>query len=183
LVVAFDEALLTALVARDEHAQARVYQVIYPQLMAEAGRVLTQADAEDVVQTAFAQFLSGGVDALRHPRAIPNFLKVLVRRRALDLIRLRQRRAAQADDIAAFGEVDRRAAPDHRLLTRDLARCLQALGATYQRTIAVLYLQDRSYRQAEAVLGVGRDTIGRRHKTALKALKICMEAKEDPNGT
>lgn len=173
MAVDFDDPVLAALVARDRTAQERVYRFLYPQLMLEARRVLDEGDAEDVVQTAFAQFLSGGVDAVRYPRAIPSFLRILTRRRALDLVQYRQRRP-RSDVLDQLVDTEAQHASDRRLVHRDLSRCLTALDATFQRTIAVLYLQGQSYRKAERILGVGRDTIGRRHKNALKLLKACM---------
>lgn len=178
----FNDGLLAALVARDDAAQAQVYRVMYPQLMLEARRVLSEQDAEDIVQIAFTRFLSGGVDALRHPRAIPNFLRILVRRRALDLTKYQaRRRSSQSAALESLVDLEAEPAFEKRLLYRDLSRCLSALDAVFQRTIAVLYLQGRSYRKAETALGVGRDTIGRRHKNALHALETCMGAREDAN--
>ncbi len=149
----------------------------YPRLVAIAYRVLgDRADAEDVAQEAFVQFVRTG----RQPEpSAPGWLSVAAAHRALNLIRSRKRRIAR--ELAEFRL--------HRPLLREAQAAMDPLAlldrAQLQIVVraALLRLRPRdaellalryggsSYRELAQALGIDTHQIGTRLARAERALK------------
>lgn len=101
---AADRDLITRAASGDEQAIARLYDRYGPSLYAIAYRVVGQrADAEEVVLETFAQAWRDAPRFQAERGSVPAWLTMMVRSRALDLVRARARR----DRITAIAVADR----------------------------------------------------------------------------
>jgi RNA polymerase sigma-70 factor, ECF subfamily len=135
--------------------------------------VRSRADAEDVVQEAFARFW-------RRQHKIDNraLLYATVRSIALDFIR-RDARRARREDVAAF-ETEMAADPpfetddDSQVL---LAASINRLSHEQREVLVMKIWNDLTFAEIGEALGISQNTAASRYRYALAALKEDLSAR------
>jgi RNA polymerase sigma-70 factor, ECF subfamily len=99
-----DQAVVEAMAAGDERAAGVLYDRHAPVMYGLALRLVTEpADAEEVVLEAFAQAWRDASRYMPGRGSVQGWLTMIVRSRALDVVRARIRRARTVDSAAAEG--------------------------------------------------------------------------------
>lgn len=185
-------AWLDAVAHGDANALKRLYDATAARLYGVALQVLRDADlAQDAMQEAFLQIWRQAGDyraSLSPPMA---WLGLIVRSRALDL--LRRRKAARADsalplhadddgDGGGAGEllVDPGAGPAERLQTSQLAQslhhCLGKLERKQREVLALAYFRELSHSELAEQLALPLGTVKSWARRGLEQLRGCLNA-------
>ena len=169
--------LLARVAAGDRSAFRSLYEAQSPRLYAIALKITRQsALASDAVHDAFLQVWrnAGRFDATR---GIPEvWLTSLVRYRALDIARRRQREVP--DDELPEPEDD---SPDPLATlaasreTAALHRCLEVLEPERRRLVALAFVEGLSHSDLAARLGTPLGTIKSWIRRSLLLLRACLE--------
>ncbi len=173
------QVLLQDCAAGDRSAMERLYRRAAPRLFAVCVHMLRRDDlAEEVLQEAFIQIWR---DA---PRFDPSrakamtWMAVIVRHRAIDLMR-RQRRQAEIPDTGILDlYADAHPGPPERLLElarrQDLARCLAQLPPVQRRSIVLAFLRGLTHQELSHRLGTPLGTVKSWIRRGLGQLKRCL---------
>ena len=175
--------LLDRVGQRDEAALRLLYERVSPRLFGLALRVVRQRDwAEDVLQEAFITIWRVAGDyrsTLSPPLA---WMGLIVRSRALDLLRRKT-----ADRTQLTQEFDEAMADTLESAARDpmdladaseqawaLRQCLQQLEGPQREVVSLAYLRDLSHGELAAQLGLPLGTVKTWIRRGLEKLRICM---------
>ncbi|RYY63353.1 MAG: sigma-70 family RNA polymerase sigma factor [Comamonadaceae bacterium] len=176
-------ALLDRVGQRDELALKQLYERTSPRLFGLAMRVVRQREwAEDVLQEAFLTIWRVAGDyraSLSPPMA---WLGLIVRSRALDLLR---RRAADRSRITdEFDEVMADTLASDAQSPQDLAeaseqawalhQCLSQLEGRQREVVSLAYLRDLSHGELADQLKLPLGTVKTWIRRGLEKLRICM---------
>lgn len=130
--------------------------------------------AEDVAQDVFVEFFArpNRADLDRSPLAA--YLAMMARRRAVDLVRSRER-ARHREQLAAelaTSRSDRSAGGvDGTVVGLDVWGAVQALPPAQRVVVDLAFRADRTYRQAADELGISEGTAKSRIRSALTRLR------------
>jgi RNA polymerase sigma-70 factor (ECF subfamily) len=185
-------AWLDAAAGGDAGALKRLYDATASRLYGVAMQVLRDADlAQDAMQEAYLQIWRNAADyraSLSPPMA---WLGLIVRSRALDL--LRRRKAARADSaVQMHGDsdgdggglldhlADPDAGPDQRLqqsqLAQSLHHCLEKLERKQREVVALAYFRDLSHSELAEQLALPLGTVKSWARRGLEQLRGCLSA-------
>lgn len=132
----------------------------------------SQQDAEDIVQDAFHNILrADNIDSLENPKA---YLYQTAANLALNRIRKQQhhnRYVAGQDADATYDLCPERSVSADRDLAR-LEQSLEQLPAKYRQTFLLSRVQEKSYKEISALLGIPESTV---EKHIIKTLKYLRE--------
>jgi RNA polymerase sigma factor (sigma-70 family) len=170
-----DAQLVERCRAGDERAWASLVERFsrYVHAIATGAYRLSEADAEDVFQDAFARTYEQ-LDRLRDDAAIRPWLGQLTRRLCIDRLRV-ARPSVELDEAGGEGAVDERleqieqAVVVHDALARVSGDCQEILDRFFAR--------DESYRTIGAALDLPPGTIASRISRCLSKLKIELEGR------
>ena len=166
-----------------EDAFSLLYRRHSGQITSVAQRIVrNHADAEDVLQQAFAQAWRTFAQYDAQRGDVPAWLCCIARARALDLVRARRRqerameacgpgrvvRPIQAEEVGDAGRGER------------LRAALDALPETARDALRLMYEEDLTHRQTAAVLGKPLGTVKALVRRALAALRALDE--DTPDG-
>lgn len=175
--------LLHRIARQDEIALKTLYDRVSPPMFGLALRVVRQREwAEDVLQETFLTIWRSAADyrvALSPPLA---WIGLIVRSRALDLLRRRAaERAAVTEDIdEALADTLAGDSPDPMDDThanqqaRALHRCLQQLDPGQRQALSLAYLRDLSHGELAAQLRLPLGTVKTWIRRGLAQLRGCM---------
>ncbi len=177
-------ALIDRVGLRDEAALRLLYDRTSPKLFGLAMRVVRQREwAEDVLQESFLTIWRAAADyrgSLSPPLA---WMGMVVRSRALDL--LRRRKADRAHLTQEFGDVlaetfeSEAANPldnaDASEQARGLHLCLSQLEGRQREVVSLAYLRDQSHRDLAEQLKLPLGTVKTWIRRGLEKLRICMQ--------
>lgn len=177
-------ALLDRVATRDAAALQRLYQRTAARLHGLALRVVRQPEwAEDVLQEAFLTIWRAAPDyraSLSPPMA---WMGLIVRSRALDL--LRRQRAEGAGRTDAFDDDMADALPAHGPGPQELAdaseqawllhQCLQQLEPPQREALSLAYLREMSHSELAERLAQPLGTVKTWIRRGLDKLRACME--------
>ena len=140
------------------------------------------SDAEDVVQEAFLSiWRSGQMPSPEHPTT-RSWLLVVVRNRAIDLLRARRRRPT----LTLEEHVEQRDPSDvplqaTRTLERQAAReALEHLPADQRQVMELAYFEGLTHTQIASRLDLPLGTVKGRLRLALDRLRAAFAARQDP---
>jgi len=176
-------ALIDRVGRRDEAALRQLYDRTSPRLFGLALRVVRQREwAEDVLQEAFLTIWRVAADyrgTLSPPLA---WLGLIVRSRALDLLRRRTADRAQLtqefDDL--LGDTLESDAPNPMDLADAgeqawaLHQCLQQLEDKQREVVSLAYLRDLSHGELAEQLRLPLGTVKTWIRRGLEKLRVCM---------
>jgi RNA polymerase sigma-70 factor (ECF subfamily) len=176
-----DDALLRRAVRGDGGAFAALHARHAAHAHAAARRILGSSPAaEDAVQEALLQLWRAGDRYSAERGSLRAFLLVLVRSRALDLLRREHVRAAAAEraragaeePVVVFGadEIARRE------LRGDLVASLRSLPAEQREVLALQYLGGRTQAEVSDELDVPLGTVKGRSRLGLARMRRDLEA-------
>lgn len=175
--------LLQAIARQDEGALKRLYDRVAPTMYGLALRVLRQRDwAEDALQEAFLTIWRNAGDyraALSPPLA---WIGLIVRSRALDLLRRRASERADTtetlddalEETLAGDTPDPLSTADASQQARALHACLQGLEYGPRQALSLAYLRDLSHGELAAQLRQPLGTVKSWIRRGLDQLRRCM---------
>ncbi len=176
-------ALIDRVGQRDETALRLLYDRTAPKLFGLALRVVRQREwAEDVVQEAFMTIwrVAGDYRATLSPPMA--WMGLIVRSRALDL--LRKRTADRAHLTQEFDEImedtmqsdapDPSATADASQQAWALHQCLSQLEGRQREVVSLAYLRDLSHSELAEQLKLPLGTVKTWIRRGLEKLRVCM---------
>ncbi len=175
-----DKLLVARLAAGDEHALAEALDRIAPAVYGAALRVLGQAAAaQDVVQEVF-------VELWRHPdrydpaiSTLRNFLTVLARHRAVDLVRSELRRIARQERHYRMTPWQAQPAVDDEVAAAEAASVVRAavrlLPDGQRRVVELAYFEGMTCREVAQAAGIPEGTAKSRLRLALAKLESVLD--------
>lgn len=176
-------ALIDRVGLRDEAALRLLYDRTAPKLFGLALRVVRQREwAEDVVQEAFMTIwrIAGDYRATLSPPMA--WMGLIVRSRALDL--LRKRTADRAQLTQEFDEImedtmqsdapDPSATADASQQAWALHQCLSQLEGRQREVVSLAYLRDLSHSELAEQLKLPLGTVKTWIRRGLEKLRVCM---------
>ena len=176
-------ALIDRVGLRDETALRLLYDRTAPKLFGLALRVVRQREwAEDVVQEAFMTIwrVAGDYRATLSPPMA--WMGLIVRSRALDL--LRKRTADRAQLTQEFDEImedtmqsdapDPSATADASEQAWALHQCLSQLEGRQREVVSLAYLRDLSHSEMAEQLKLPLGTVKTWIRRGLEKLRVCM---------
>jgi len=171
-----EEELLAAMAAGEADALAELYDLVGRHAYGLAVRIVRDPDlAEDAVQDAFLSAWRSSRTYRTQGGSARSWILMLVHRRAVDLVRREERRAAAPlDELSLVGEPD--STPDGL----ERARVRAALGALPPRerqALVLAYFGGLTQREVAARLGIPLGTVKTRTFSGLARLR---EALADP---
>ena len=174
------QALLADCARNDRAAFERLYRLAAPKLFSLVVVMLKREDlAEEVLQDAFVQIWrdAGNYDPAR--AAPMTWMAVIVRHRALDLLRRRRPEVSldeyegleeQADSNPDPLEVVLNLSEDHAL-----KRCLETLPEPHRMSIVKAFLGGLTHQQLSATLATPIGTVKSWIRRGLGQLKRCLQ--------
>jgi len=132
--------------------------------------------ANDAAADALVR-VARGIHRLHDPRAYPAWLRRIAIRCAADVRRTR----SGAADVAHVDRSDPAPAPVDALArgerSHQVREAIAALGPSLREVVVLHFLEELSYREIAAVLGVGIGTVARRMEKARSSLREELEEK------
>lgn len=184
-------ALLRGVLARDQSALAKLYDLTADRVNAVALRVLGNAhDAEEVVVDTFQQVWARAGQYEAGRGSVLRWLLVIGQTRALDLRRrLRDRARTQTlhpddDDPAYTAREDRTVTDLLDAVAGGTAvhAALAALTAQQRRLVELAFLRELSHQEIAAAEGLPLGTVKSHIRRGLLALRAALEAKGFDDG-
>ena len=130
-------------------------------------------DAEDVVHDVFVKVAECSLEltSVRRPK---RWLLTVAHRRAIDVIRRRQRRRTEAIDDVPYLEaaVDD---PERAADAAQVSRMVGSLPATQREVVLLRHFGDCSFREIGRITGVPTFTAASRHRLAVATLRRMLE--------
>jgi RNA polymerase sigma factor (sigma-70 family) len=176
--------LLEKVAQRDQLALRALYDLTSGRLYGLALRVVTKSEwAEDVLQDAFIAIWRNAPD-YRHSLSPPMaWLGMLVRSRALDLLRRQKTQRDESKTIELDSEMSdvlegESSDPLHDAMMSQeaflLKQCLSRLETKQRQVISLAYLRDLSHSDLAASLGLPLGTVKTWIRRGLQQLRVCM---------
>ncbi len=174
------QALLARCARQDRAAFEELYRLTSPKLFSLCSYLLRrQSLAEDALQEAFMQIWrdAGRFDPARSQPM--TWMGVIVRHRALDLLR-RQRPATSLDDQPWLAEgEDDQPGPLEGLLdwanAQELKRCLDELTEQHRESVILAFLRGLTHQQLSEHLATPLGTVKSWVRRGLGQLQRCLE--------
>lgn len=175
--------LIARVAERDQAALKQLYEQSSPRLYGLALRIVSRPElAEDVLQESFLnvwRIASDYRQSLSPPMA---WLGLIVRSRALDLLRRRaSERADESDeldnihhDTIASTAIDPMDSTDLGQQASALRQCLSRLEAKQREVVSLAYLRDLSHGELAAQLQLPLGTVKTWIRRGLATLRGCM---------
>jgi len=173
-----DLELVARVAAGDESAIGILYDRYGAVLYAVAFRVLGErADAEEVVLEALAQAWRDAARFEPGRGSVAGWLATIARSRALDVVRVRNRRsrlAAAAAAAAPDALPGPESALDHEERRREVRRALDALSPAQRQAIELAYFEGLSQSEIAERLHEPLGTIKTRVRLGMQKLRECL---------
>ncbi len=177
-------ALLEKIAQRDQAALRALYDLTSGRLYGLALRVVTRSEwAEDVIQDAFIAVWRNAPD-YRHSLSPPMaWMGMLVRSRALDLLRRQKTQRDESKTIELDSEMSDVLEGDSNDPLHDamisqeaflLKQCLGRLETKQRQVISLAYLRDLSHSDLATSLGLPLGTVKTWIRRGLQQLRVCM---------
>lgn len=177
-------ALLEKIAQRDQAALRALYDLTSGRLYGLALRVVTRSEwAEDVIQDAFIAVWRNAPD-YRHSLSPPMaWMGMLVRSRALDLLRRQKTQRDESKTIELDSEMSDVLEGDSNDPLHDamisqeaflLKQCLGRLETKQRQVISLAYLKDLSHSDLATSLGLPLGTVKTWIRRGLQQLRVCM---------
>jgi RNA polymerase sigma factor (sigma-70 family) len=177
-------ALLEKIAQRDQAALRALYDLTSGRLYGLALRVVTRSEwAEDVIQDAFIAVWRNAPD-YRHSLSPPMaWMGMLVRSRALDLLRRQKTQRDESKTIELDSEMSDVLEGDSNDPLHDamisqeaflLKQCLGRLETKQRQVISLAYLRDLSHSDLASSLGLPLGTVKTWIRRGLQQLRVCM---------
>ncbi|MHB8645214.1 MAG: RNA polymerase sigma factor [Thermomicrobiales bacterium] len=176
-VSATDEALVAAIVRSDEDALVTLYDryagSIYSLALRITGDRLT---AQEVVQDTFLRLWKHAKMFDRERGSFGAWLFAIARRRALDVLRSRQRQAKVADgtfisDGGTLPEPSQGDASEQIVLAQVISQAVATLPLVQRQTIELAYFGGLTQQQIATRTGEPLGTVKSRMRTAMETLR------------
>jgi RNA polymerase sigma factor (sigma-70 family) len=175
--------LIERVAERDQGALKQLYELSSPRLYGLALRVVSRPElAEDVLQEAFLNVWRIAADYRRSLSPPMAWLGLIVRSRALDL--LRRRASERADEGEVLSAVHHETIAGQALDPMDstdlgqqasaLRQCLSRLEANQREVVSLAYLRDLSHGELAAQLKLPLGTVKTWIRRGLAQLRGCM---------
>jgi RNA polymerase sigma factor (sigma-70 family) len=175
--------LIEKVAERDQSALKQLYEMSSPRLYGLALRVVSRPElAEDVLQDSFLNIWRIAPDYRRSLSPPMAWLGLIVRSRALDL--LRRRASERADDgdsledihheTIAGQTVDPMDSTDLGQQASALRQCLSRLDSNQREVVSLAYLRDLSHAELAAQLQLPLGTVKTWIRRGLAQLRACM---------
>lgn len=172
------EQLIAAVAQGDRSALAILFEGESGRLVAIAQRLLRRRDlAEEVVQDAFITVWRRAASFDGDKGTARGWLTVMVRNRALNLIRDGARMDFEdSDKLAELGDrqADARAAYDALSIKDAIRHCLSMLDASKREAVLLCYVTGLNHGEAAATMNVPLGTVKSWVRRGVVALQECL---------
>ncbi len=176
--------LLHACAQGDEAAFARLYRAASPKLYGLALRIVKEEyQAQECLQDGFVRIWEHAGDYRQERGAPMTWMGIIVRRRALDMVRRRRREQVAADPEDLERRLDELTALeggglDHRVDPREreaLLECLGQLGKEQRESLRLAYFEGLTHPELAERLQAPLGTVKTWVRRGLERLKRCLE--------
>lgn len=138
---------------------------------------------DDISQQVWAQVWTR-LPSLKEPERLRSWLYAVARNAAIDLCQAYKRRQAPSLEGIADGLHDERLRPPANAIAGDelhrtLLRAVEALPALYREPFVLRHLEDWSYQEISAMLGLPLETVETRLVRARRLLRELLKGKVD----
>lgn len=176
-----DQLVLARIVAGDDSALGEAYDHLAPMVFGVARRIVADpVAAEDVCQEVFVQLWTNASAIDLHRCSLRGWASVLAHRRAVDLVRRRERARRRDEHGSRHADADCRvvdlaegAVADDR--ARRARTAVASLPDDQRRAIELAFWHGRSYRQVADELGIPEGTAKSRLRLGLARLATLLE--------
>jgi RNA polymerase sigma-70 factor (ECF subfamily) len=170
--------LLRAIAHGDRRAFGELYDLLAPQLLGVAMRLLRRRDlAEDALQEAFVKIWTNAARYDPSRGAATAWLVVMVRRCAIDRLRRSPPVGPTLDELTA-DEVSQRLSIDPARSfdhAEDIRRCLDGLSEEHRNALLLAYTEGLTHEEIAARLAVPLGTAKSWVRRAALRMKACLE--------
>jgi RNA polymerase sigma-70 factor, ECF subfamily len=176
-IPATDEALVAAVRGGDEDALAALYDRYAASIYSLALRITwDRLTAQEVTQDTFVRLWKHAAMFDRERGAFGAWLFAIARRRALDVLRSRQRQAKIADgtfisDGGTLPEPSQGDASEQIVLAQVIAQAVATLPLAQRQTIELAYFGGLTQQQIATQTGEPLGTVKSRMRTAMETLR------------
>lgn len=171
-----DLSLLNALRQGDDDAFGGLFRRYYPLLCAYAHRLVSLADAEEIVQEVMLWLWENRMEVVIESSLSQYLFKMTYRRVLNHLTREQVKTKAETAFYertqAALGEVDYRQVEE---LSGRINEAITSLPDTYREAFVMHRFRELSYKEIAEALGVSQQTVAYRIQQALKQLRISLK--------
>lgn len=165
-----DASLLTAITQRDEAAMARLYSRHAKRTYFIALRVLRDPSAaEDVLQEVFMQIWRDPTNFIATRGSLEGWLAVVVRNRAIDLLR-RRRPSELVDDLPLPSRQNLSAEVEHNVTLERVKQVVATLPHEQRRALELAFFQGFTHSEIAAKTGAPLGTVKTRIRVALQTI-------------
>lgn len=177
MTTAPDEALVAAVCTGDETALVTLYDRYAPSVYSLALRITgDRLTAQEVTQDTFLRLWKSATQFDRARGAFGAWLFAIARRRALDVLRSRQRQAKVADGtfISDGGTLPEPSQPDTTeqiVLAHVVSQAVATLPLVQRQTIELAYFGGLTQQQIATQTGEPLGTVKSRMRTAMETLR------------
>lgn len=162
--------VLPRLRARDRGAYEEIFAAYFPRLERYVGFRVRRHDASDIAQETLADLYANRASISAEPDAFENWLFMVARHRAIDLIR-KLRRVEVTDDAALDVLCERRRAEAGEVERFDVAPLVRRLPEDQRRAIALRYFGDMSTAEIAAATGKSEAAVRQMESRTRRQLK------------
>lgn len=171
-----DKALLERVLARDQTAMAELFDRYSGMAYSVAMRVVKDAaQAEDVMQDVFFQVWQNPRAFVSDRGSLGAWLAVVVRNRAIDLIR-RRKPAEAVEDVVLPAATNVAAEVEHRTLIERVRNAMKDLPPEQRESVELAFFEGMTHAEIAEKKGEPLGTVKTRIRTALMSVRKAVKA-------
>jgi len=174
--VADDKALLERVLARDQSAMAELFDRYSGMAYSVAMRVVKDAaQAEDVMQDVFFQVWQNPKAFISDRGSLGAWLAVVVRNRAIDVIR-RRKPSEAVEDVVLAASTNVAAEVEHRTLIERVRNAMKDLPPEQRESVELAFFEGMTHAEIAEKKGEPLGTVKTRIRTALMSVRKAFKA-------
>jgi RNA polymerase sigma-70 factor, ECF subfamily len=171
-----DKALLERVLARDQSAMAEIFDRYSGMAYSVAMRVVKDsAQAEDVMQDVFFQVWQNPGAFVSDRGSLGAWLAVVVRNRAIDVIRRRKPTDA-VEDVILPASTNVAAEVEHRTLIERVRNVMKDLPPEQRESVELAFFEGMTHAEIAQKKGEPLGTVKTRIRTALMSVRKAFQA-------
>ena len=171
-----DRDLLKRVAESDQNAMAAIFDRYSRLVYSVALRVLNDSGhAEDVMQDVFVQLWHNPASFVSDRGSLPAWLAVVVRNRAIDMIRRRKPTEA-IEDVVLTSSTNLASEVEHKTMIEVVRQVMVNLPAEQRSSLELAFFNGLTHAEIAAQTGDPLGTVKTRIRTALTSVRKAMQA-------